>query len=178
MIHTVSVLATFSATALTLTALYAFSLVIYRLYLSPLAKIPGPKLAAATNWYQEYFDLVAKSHGCQFPGAIKRMHEQYGLIVRIAPDEIHIDDPEYWQEVYCNNSTARPIDKQERLTHRFGFQKPCSALRTPNCTAHDGISDGFLLSSAFAQNPEQSQSGCGAYFPTSVGRVRRLKSRT
>jgi hypothetical protein len=44
---------------------------------------------------------------------IKRMHEQYGLIVRIAADELHIDDPEYWQGVYCNNSRTRPIDKQE-----------------------------------------------------------------
>lgn len=65
---------------------------------------------------------------------IKRMHERYGPIVRIAPDELHIDDPEYWQEVYCNNSAARPIDKQEKLTNRFGL--PGAIFSTAKAELH------------------------------------------
>ncbi|KAF1994524.1 cytochrome P450 [Amniculicola lignicola CBS 123094] len=126
--------ATLAAAAFTLTVLYFLGLVVYRLYLSPLARFPGPKLAAATNWYQKYFDLVAKRHGGQFPMEIKRMHEKYGPIVRIAPDELHIDDPEYWQEVYCNNSAARPIDKQGKLQDRFGL--PDAIFSTPGAEQH------------------------------------------
>jgi len=122
------------ATVLTLTVLYLLCIVVYRLYLSPLAKFPGPKLAAATNWYQKYFDLIARRYGGQFPVEIKRMHEKYGPIVRIAPDELHIDDPEYWQEVYCNNSAARPIDKQEKLRDRFGL--PDAIFSTPGAELH------------------------------------------
>ncbi|KFY41446.1 hypothetical protein V494_02993, partial [Pseudogymnoascus sp. VKM F-4513 (FW-928)] len=131
---TTSGLATVLVAAPTLTVLYFLSLVVYRLYLSPLAKFPGPKLAAVTSWYQKYFDLIAKQHGGQFPLEIKRMHEKYGPIVRIAPDELHIDDPEYWQEVYCNNSAARPIDKQAKLQDRFGL--PDAIFSTPGAELH------------------------------------------
>lgn len=117
-----------------LTALYLLLLILWRLYLSPLSKFPGPKLAAATHWYQRYFDLVAKRHGGQFLWEINRLHKKYGPIVRITPDELHIDDPEYWHEVYCQTSTAKPIDKQTKLRYRFGL--PDAVFSTPRSEQH------------------------------------------
>lgn len=49
--------------------------VIYRLYLHPLAKIPGPKLAALTYFYEIYFNIVKPG---MFVWEIKRLHEIYG----------------------------------------------------------------------------------------------------
>lgn len=57
--------------------LYVVALAVHRLYLSPLAKFPGPKLAALTQWYEIYYD-VFKNGGGQFTFEIKRMHEKYG----------------------------------------------------------------------------------------------------
>jgi hypothetical protein len=51
------------------------SLLVYRLYLSPLSQIPGPKLAALTGWYETYFDCFKRG---RYWVAIERMHMQYG----------------------------------------------------------------------------------------------------
>lgn len=55
--------------------LYTTWLVISRLYLSPIAKFPGPKLAALTMWYQFYYDVYLKG---QYTWEIERMHAKYG----------------------------------------------------------------------------------------------------
>ena len=49
---------------------------IYSVYFGPLAKFPGPKLAAATLWYECYYDVVL---GGQYTFKIKELHQQYGM---------------------------------------------------------------------------------------------------
>jgi len=52
------------------------ALAAYRLYLSPLAKFPGPKLAALTGWYETYYDCMKDG---SFWIQIEQFHRQYGM---------------------------------------------------------------------------------------------------
>jgi len=54
---------------------YLISLAFYRLYLSPLARFPGPKLAALTKWYEFYYDVITQG---QFTFQIQKLHKRYG----------------------------------------------------------------------------------------------------
>jgi hypothetical protein len=54
---------------------YLTALSIHRLYFSPLAKFPGPRLAALTKWYEFYYEVVLNG---KFTFEIRRMHEIYG----------------------------------------------------------------------------------------------------
>lgn len=88
---------------------------IYRLTWHPLAKFPGPKLAAASNLYGAFFDLASDtSYVKTFPA----LHDTYGEcqslvtheptligsgpIVRAWPNELHIRDLEgHTQSVFA-----------------------------------------------------------------------------
>lgn len=62
--------------ALIVAAYYA-SVAFYRLYLHPLAKFPGPKLAAVTRLYEAWYDVVLDG---QYTFRIEDMHRQYGTL--------------------------------------------------------------------------------------------------
>jgi hypothetical protein len=86
-------------------ALY-FALGVYRLYFHPLAKFPGPKLAALSYLYELYYDAVEKQGG-QFCNQIIKLHQQYGPVVRVTPDELHVSDPEWIDRIYAGSGKRR-----------------------------------------------------------------------
>ena len=54
-------------------------LIVYRLYFHPLAGIPGPRMACASQWYEFYYDIL-KWPGGQYWSKINEMHERYGEV--------------------------------------------------------------------------------------------------
>ncbi|KAL9094343.1 MAG: hypothetical protein Q9165_003484 [Trypethelium subeluteriae] len=82
---------------LALSVFFVVATAIYRLFLHPLAKFPGPRLAALTRWYEGYYDVIKNG---QYEFKIQELHRIYGPIVRISPYELHIDDPSFFNEIY------------------------------------------------------------------------------
>ncbi|RLL95402.1 hypothetical protein CFD26_102729 [Aspergillus turcosus] len=87
---------------------------IYRLCFHPLSHIPGPKLAAITHGYEFYYNIIK---GGRFIWELERLHQVYGPIIRINPREVHIKDPEYYDEIYA--SSLRQREKDPVLVRQF-----------------------------------------------------------
>ena len=64
-----------SAAAALYVGLHNIILVIYRLGFSNLSSFPWPKVAAATYWYEFYYDWLK---GGKYIFVIEEMHKQYG----------------------------------------------------------------------------------------------------
>ncbi|KAL3473218.1 cytochrome P450 [Aspergillus californicus] len=90
---------------------YLASIVIYRLYLSPIAHFPGPRLAALSVFYEFYWEAVRNG---QFTFHIGELHKKYGPIVRISPTELHVNDPEYYEVIYSRDSPRNKYDYYQR----------------------------------------------------------------
>ncbi|KAJ4320930.1 hypothetical protein N0V84_005634 [Fusarium piperis] len=95
---------------------YSVVVCVYRLYFSPLAKFPGPKIAAITSWYNGYHDLVS---GGQYIWVIEEMHCKYGPIVRTRPDTIHVNDPAFIEKLYSQS----PKHRRERHSTILGTMR-------------------------------------------------------
>jgi len=78
--------------------------IVYRLYLSPIASFPGPKLAALTFGYEFYYDIINRD---QYIWKIKELHEIYGPILRANPYELRISDSEFHDKLYSNDKQAK-----------------------------------------------------------------------
>ncbi|KAK6849985.1 cytochrome P450 [Apiospora arundinis] len=63
----------------------------------PLHKFPGPRLAAASFIYEFWYDFILYG---RYSHEIRRMHEIYGPIVRINPEELHCNDASFVNEIY------------------------------------------------------------------------------
>jgi hypothetical protein len=79
--------------------------VIYQRFLHPLSKFPGPHLATLTNWWKIYHTYHLDLHE-----VVLRLHEKYGPVIRIGPNDLHFWNPEALPAIY---KAGRSMPKTE-----------------------------------------------------------------
>ncbi|CAF9926985.1 MAG: hypothetical protein HETSPECPRED_006476 [Heterodermia speciosa] len=70
---------------------------VYNVYYHPLSKFPGPKSAAATPL--PFVRRLITGHWVEWTTAL---HEKYGEVVRIHPDELSFISPSAWQDIFAS----------------------------------------------------------------------------
>lgn len=95
-------------------ALWTAYTFVHRLIRHPLANFPGPTLAKITYWYEFYYDVILDG---QYTFKLKQLHEQYGPVIRLNPDELHISDPEYYDEIF---NASKNVEKPYKEANMFG----------------------------------------------------------
>ncbi|KAJ3984515.1 cytochrome P450 [Lentinula detonsa] len=75
---------------------------IYRLYLHPLCKYPGPVFAALSSWYEAYYNIIKKGN---LVVEIERLHKLYGPVIRIGPNTLHFNYRRAYHDIYTHGLT-------------------------------------------------------------------------
>lgn len=71
------------------------AVITHRLFLSPLSRIPGPRLAALSNiWYASH------ARNGTTAALAKRLHQLYGPVVRVGPEEVWFNTKEAYDLIY------------------------------------------------------------------------------
>lgn len=74
--------------------------------LSPLSKLPGPWYTRFTSLWLKYQEFTANRRE-----SIHRLHQEYGPVVRLAPDEVSFTSLDAIKEIYASGGSG--YDKTE-----------------------------------------------------------------
>ena len=88
-----------------------FSYGIYNIYFHPLSRFPGSKLWTATR-----FTYVLSLWSGKLAADVRDLHQKYGEVIRIAPDEISFARSDVWHDIYSNSPGSLAFPKS-RLWH-------------------------------------------------------------
>ncbi|PLB46346.1 cytochrome P450 monooxygenase [Aspergillus steynii IBT 23096] len=110
--------------------LYVGALIVYRLFLHPFAKYPGPRLAAISNWYTTFYAWRGDLHL-----QVRHWHEQYGDVMRFGPSSLSFNTHTGMGVIYGARANVHKAE---------GYASMSASRRTPNTiTAVDKTVHGF-----------------------------------
>ncbi|KAI1116690.1 cytochrome P450 [Nemania sp. NC0429] len=114
--------------------IYAFTRCLYLVFFHPLAKYPGPRIAAVSNVWYGYQWLSGR-----YPWAMQRVLREFGDVVRVAPNELVFLSPKAYTDIYASSIDGLPAfvksdlldtgDKHEGLASERNISKHRAARK-------------------------------------------------
>ncbi|RAH84605.1 cytochrome P450 ClCP1 [Aspergillus japonicus CBS 114.51] len=143
------------------TILCILTQILYNFYLHPLSRYPGPLL-----WRAFRFPFISTNIRGQLPHRIRALHEKYGDVVRVAPDELSFIDPTAWRDIYapfCTDSSSShstPAGREFVRPHQYKDQPPgktatnlIACSETEHTRLRKILAPGFSEQSVMQQEP-------------------------
>ncbi|OCL15308.1 cytochrome P450 [Glonium stellatum] len=133
---------------LILTFHISLAYLIYNLFFHPLSHIPGPLLARLSPLYLFYITYVG-----QEARIVHRLHNKYGPVVRIAPNEVSVSDGRALKVVYTDGGGMRKANCYRNFDID-GFPSIFSELEKDNRAVRAKSVAGLFSTSAIRKNGE------------------------
>jgi len=89
----------------------------YRAILAPLSKLPGPKYSLVTDLW-----LMSKEFSSKRREYIHQLHEQFGPVVRLGPNEVSFTSLEALKEIYTSGGSGYDKTEFYTLFMQFGVR--------------------------------------------------------
>ncbi|QSZ32316.1 hypothetical protein DSL72_001890 [Monilinia vaccinii-corymbosi] len=122
---------------------------IYNLYFHPLRNFPGPLLARSS-----YFWYAKNWIGGKWPHAVSDLHEKYGQVVRIAPDELAFSSAQSWRDIYGHSVKGKKYFRKTDWYAGVG-DLPNSISTEPDPVKHSAMRR--VLANAFSNSVLKGQ---------------------
>ncbi|PVI03954.1 cytochrome P450 [Periconia macrospinosa] len=106
MLHLLSLGIYYAAICIVLPLLYFLIAALYNLTLHPLRSYPGPKLWAATRLF-----WARSLQSGYYHQKLHSLHQEYGPVVRIAPNELVYIDAQAWRDIYVTRHGGHHMEK-------------------------------------------------------------------
>ncbi|CZT06307.1 related to cytochrome P450 CYP3/CYP5/CYP6/CYP9 subfamilies [Rhynchosporium agropyri] len=127
----------------------------YNLWLHPARAYPGPLLGRASRLYFTYYRISG-----QLEFKTKELHDRYGLVFRIAPNELSYNGGTAWEDIYGHRSKKRPNANLAKDPHFYiGATAPNGEKNLGASADQDHTRIRSVLSNAFSERALYAQEG-------------------
>ncbi|KAI9841643.1 MAG: hypothetical protein M1837_000490 [Sclerophora amabilis] len=115
-------------------ALYVIASAFYNVFFHPFRRIPGPRRYAVSRlpWIRDW--LSGSLHR-----SVQRMHEEYGEVVRVAPDELSFINSAAWNDIYGSKGAKSLIRDPKWYANLTEGQDDIIVANEVNHTRHRKI---------------------------------------
>ncbi|KXJ88731.1 cytochrome P450 ClCP1 [Microdochium bolleyi] len=130
---------------------YLAANVVYNLWLHPLSRFPGPLYMRATRIGHIFHSLRGT-----LPFDMLKLHEQYGDVVRIAPNELAFATVSSWQDIQGHRTKGQPNFPKSNWFYRAIPDRPVdiiSADREEHAMLRRTLANGFSDKGMREQQP-------------------------